>query len=64
LKRLFIDTDSWRRPEYAAKLRARDQEMHTVIADLSATLTDGQRAHLQKRIRRFLGDISTLTTST
>jgi hypothetical protein len=64
LKRLFIETDSWRRPEYAAKVRERDTQLNTMIADLSATLTEEQRAHLQKRIRRFLGDISTLTAST
>ena len=64
LKRLVIDTDSWRRPEYTAKLRERDLQMHSMIADLSGTLTDEQRSHLQKRIRRFLGDISTLTAST
>jgi hypothetical protein len=34
-----------------------------LIADLSATLTDEQRAHLQNRIRRFLGDITTLTAA-
>jgi hypothetical protein len=64
LKRLFIDNESWRRPEYAAKLRERDNQLNTMIADLSATLTEEQRGHLQKRIRRFLGDISTLTAST
>ena len=64
LKRIFVDTDSWRRPEYAAKLRERDAQMHAMISELSTTLTDEQRAHLQKRIRRFLGDISTLTAST
>ena len=64
LKRIFVDTESWRRPEYAAKLRERDAQLHAMISELSATLTDEQRAHLQKRIRRFLGDISTLTAST
>ena len=63
LRRLFIDTDSWRRPEYAAKLRARDGQLHMLISDLSATLTPAQRAHLQNRIRRFLGDITTLTAT-
>jgi hypothetical protein len=63
LRRIFIETDSWRRPEYAAKLRERDQQLGSMISELSATLTDEQRAHLQKRIRRFLGDISTLTAS-
>ena len=64
LKRLFVDTDSWRRPEYQVKLKARDRHLHAMIADLSATLTPEQRANLQARIRRFLGDISTLTAST
>ena len=63
LKRLFIDSASWRRPEYAAKLRERDARMNAMIADLSGTLSEEQRSHLQKRIRRFLGDISTLTAS-
>ena len=63
LKRLFIDTDTWRRPEYAAKLRERDANLHALLAELSATLDDEQRARLQSRIRRFLGDISTLTAS-
>jgi len=64
LKRLFVETDAWRRPEYAAKLRERDGKLHALIADLSATLTAEQRTRLQDRIRRFLGDISTLTAST
>jgi hypothetical protein len=64
LRRLMVETDSWRRPEYTAKLRERDAQMHALIADLSYTLSDRQRAALQNRIRRFLGDISTLTAST
>jgi hypothetical protein len=63
LERIFVQTDSWRRPEYAARLRERDARMHALIAELSATLTDEQRAHLRKRIRRFLGDISTLVAT-
>ncbi len=64
LKRLWVDSDSWRRPEYTAKLRSRDAVMHAMIADLSATLSERQRAALAKRIRGFLRDISTLTAST
>jgi hypothetical protein len=64
LKRLWVDSDSWRRPEYAAKLRERDAVMHAMIADLSATLSERQRAALARRIRGFLRDISTLTAST
>jgi hypothetical protein len=64
LKRLFVQSETWRRPEYQAKLRERDAHMHALIAELSATLDDDQRAHLQARIRRFLGDIQALTAST
>jgi len=63
LRRVLVETDSWRRPEYAQKLRERDLKMHTMVADLSATLTERQRAALQKRIRGFLRDISGLTAS-
>ena len=64
LKRLWVETDTWRRPEHTAKLRERDAVMHSMIADLSTTLSDRQRAALHKRIRGFLRDISTLTAST
>ena len=64
LRRLLIDMESWRRPEYTAKLRARDARAHEMFAALSTTLTAEQRAALQKRIRGFIRDIGTLTTST
>ena len=64
VKRLWVDSDTWRRPEYAAKVRSRDAVLHAMIADLSATLSERQRAALRKRIGRFLRDISTLTAST
>jgi len=64
LRRLFIETDSWRRPEFTAKLRERDAQLHALIAELSATLSEEQRAHLQDRTRRFIGDITTVTAST
>ena len=63
LRRVLVETDSWRRPEYAQKLRERDLKFHTMVADLSATLTERQRVALQKRIRGFLRDISTLTAN-
>jgi hypothetical protein len=63
LRRIYVETDSWRNPEYAQKLRERDLKVHTMIADLSATLSERQRAALQKRIRGFLRDISNLTAT-
>ena len=62
LRRLFVDMDSWRRPEYAEKLRARDQKGFEMLAALSESLTAQQRAALQKRIRNFLRDIGTLSS--
>jgi hypothetical protein len=64
LRHLFVDTDSWRRAEYKAHMAERDRQVHTLIADLSATLSERQRARLQKRIRGFMHDISSLTAST
>ena len=61
LHRLLVDTESWRRPEFAKQMRQRDEQMFQLLASLSATLTPQQRAHLQERIRRYLGDISRLT---
>lgn len=61
LRHIFVETDSWRSPEYAQKLRERDLRMHTMVADLSATFTEPQRNALKKRIRGFLRDISNLT---
>ena len=64
LRHLFVDTDSWRRPEYAARMRERDAQFHAMVADLSATLTDRQRAALQRRIRGFVRDIAGLSAAT
>lgn len=63
LRRLFVQADSWRRPEYREKMRARDLRLHTLIAELSATLTERQRAALQQRIRGLLRDIDNLTST-
>ena len=63
LKKIFINTESWRRPEYQQKLRERDAKVQAMIADLSATLTDRQRAALQKRIGGLIRDIDNLTST-
>jgi hypothetical protein len=63
LKRLFVDTDSWRRADYREKMAERDARLHALVADLSATLSADQRAALQKRIRGFLHDIARLAES-
>jgi hypothetical protein len=60
LTRLLVDTDAWRRPEYAARLRARDQHVFALVAALDATLTPEQRAHLHRRLRGYAADVAYL----
>ncbi len=64
LKRLLVDTDSWRRVEYKRKLAERDQQLFEMISALSATLSAEQRASVQKRVRAFMRDITELNAST
>jgi len=63
LHRLLLETGTWRRPEYQAKLKARDELTFRMIAQLSATLTPAQRAHLQGRIHGYMQDITRLASS-
>lgn len=63
LRRLLIDTESWRRPEYQEKLKEREMRMFEMFSALSTTLTREQRSHLQERIRRYMRDISTLNAA-
>ena len=60
LRRLLVDTESWRRPDFQKRMRERDQRTFELIAALSRTLTPQQRAHLQDRIRHYLADINSL----
>ena len=61
LRRLMIDSDSWRRPEFLEKLADRDQRFFELLSKVSATLSREQRAHLQARIRSYMKDIGKLT---
>ena len=61
LRKLLIDTDSWRRPDYLNRMRERDRKMFELFAALSETLTPEQRVHLQGHIKRYMRDINTLT---
>ena len=60
LRKLFIDTDSWRRPEYVKRLRERDERLFQVTSELSATLTPEQRASVQRKMRGYVHDISSI----
>ncbi len=49
-----------RRPDYAAKLRARDEAVFAMIAALDATLTPEQRGRLHRRIAGYAADVAFL----
>jgi uncharacterized protein Smg (DUF494 family) len=63
LRRLFIDTETWRNPGYQQKLRDRDSALFELIARISASLTPQQRDAFQRRIHGFIRDISEITAS-
>jgi hypothetical protein len=63
LRRLLIDTEAWRRPDYLRKLRERDARNFEMLAVLSSTLSSEQQAHLHRRLRGFMAEITTLAAS-
>jgi hypothetical protein len=60
LRRILLDTDSWRRPEYVVKLKERDEQVFAMIAALDATLTPEQRSRLHRTLAGFAGDAAYL----
>ena len=60
LERLLVDTDAWRRPEYAAKLAARDERVIAMVAALDATLSAQQRATLNRKLGGYAADVAYL----
>jgi len=60
LRRLLVDTDSWRAPGYRAKILRRNAATFRMLAALSATLTPEQRAHVKRRIEGYVDDIGKL----
>jgi hypothetical protein len=63
LRRLFIDTESWRNADYQKKLRARDRSLFELISRLSASLSPEQRVAFQRRVRGFMRDITEISAS-
>lgn len=63
LHRLFVETRSWRSPEYRRKLAERDEKLYAMISELAASLSMQQRAYLQTRVRGYMGDIAGLSAS-
>jgi hypothetical protein len=64
LSRLLVDTDAWRRPAYAAKLKARDEQVFAMFAALDATLSPEQRTKLHARVRGYAADVAFLMATT
>jgi hypothetical protein len=60
LTRILIDTDAWRRPDYVAKLKARDEQVIAMLAALDATLTAEQRAKLHRKLGGYAADVAYL----
>jgi hypothetical protein len=63
MRRLLVDTESWRGADYLRKLQERDTRNFEMISALSATLSAEQQAQLRRRLRGFMADISTLVAS-
>ncbi|MCM2326394.1 MAG: DUF6279 family lipoprotein [Lysobacter sp.] len=63
LTRILVDSDSWRRPEYVARLKARDAQVFAMIAALDATLTPEQRGKLQRRLSGYAADAAYLAVA-
>lgn len=61
LRRLMVNADSWRRPEYVKKLADRDRRFYALLSKVSSTLSPEQRAYLQGRIRSYMKDIGKLS---
>ncbi len=60
LERILLETDEWRRPEYVAKLKARDEQVFAMIAALDATLSPDQRGKLHRRLGGYAADVAYL----
>lgn len=63
LRKLFIETSTWRDPQYQRKLRERDRQTFRMLSALSETFTPEQRAKLAMRCRGYVRDIGEITAS-
>ena len=63
LTRLLVDSDSWRRPEYVAKMKARDEQVFAMVTEIDATLTADQRGRLHRRLAGYAADAAHLAVA-
>ena len=62
LRRILVDTDAWRRPQYREKLEDRDRRMFALVGAIGATLDTGQREYFARELRGYLKDIDRLAS--
>jgi hypothetical protein len=60
LRRLLLEQETWRVPAYTEKLKAREERFFDLLADLDVTLSPEQRAHFERRVLGYMGDITAL----
>jgi hypothetical protein len=63
LRRLLVDTESWRRPDYLRKLQERDTRNFEMLAALGNSLSPEQLANVHRRLRGFMADITALSAT-
>jgi hypothetical protein len=63
LRKLLIETEKWRRPEYTRMLRERDERLVEIVSELSSALTPEQRASVQRKLLGYVNDISAIVAS-
>ena len=60
LRKVLVDTDSWRSPEYTKAIAKRDEEVGELMIQLAATWTPEQREQVQKKLNGYVTDVSAL----
>lgn len=60
LKRLYVEPETWRRPEYRERLREREDQIYAMVATLDATLAPAQRERIARRLRGYVADVAWL----
>jgi len=60
LRKVLMQTESWRKPEYTQALAKRDAQVADMMVALSHTWTPEQRASVQRKLRSYLSDVSSL----
>ncbi|QJR15780.1 DUF6279 family lipoprotein [Usitatibacter palustris] len=60
LDRLLVEPDSWRDPQYTVKMKEREDQIIEMVVVLAATLTPEQRGNVQKKLRSYLNDVTSL----